>query len=428
MGLSGRIVHDAGLMDPGLGPLLRSDLIRLGAPEPPWWLCTVALARTPLGTPFSTDPPVAGGSSIVREEAEHRGLGEALERYSALTTNIGGRLLAPRDVRPLIQFPRCAADEECPDSFRSFPLDAEVTYVPVWKLADGEQVLIPAGYVHVHFWPTSPEPVVTLPISTGLAFRQSLVDALWHGLCEVAERDALMITWWLRSSVREVTVQVADVADAPLALATRLSALGASGLVARFFDITTDFRVPTVFCLLFGPGYPHLTVGAACRADPMAAMCKSLDEAIAGRVYLRGRPSAGQRHDPANPPRRLEDHMLLYADGGDRAAYEFLTEGSEPLHLRDFLNGDWWSAPAGMDDLVALAKRLLRQGLTVFWADVTAPEVSNLGRVIKVVVPEMVPLSPDHSVRWLATPRLIATGRVRNVTMAAFNPYPHPLA
>lgn len=428
MGLSGRMVHDAGLIDPRLGPLLRSDLIRLGMPEPPWWLCHVGLARTPPGTPFSTDWPTAAGTSIVREEAEQRGLGEALERYSGLTADIGGELLAPRDVRPLLQFPRCAADEECPNSCRSFPLDAELTYIPVRRLADGEQVLIPAGYVHVHFWPNSPEPVVTLPISTGLAFRQSLADALWQGLCEVVERDALMMTWWLRSSVREVTVQVADLADAPLELTARLSALGRSDLVARFFDITTDFHVPTVFCLLFGPEYPQLTVGAACRADPVRAMCKSVDEAIAGRVYLHTQPNSDQRHNPAKPPRRLEDHILLYADGGDPAAYEFLTEKSEPIHLRDFVDRDWWSTPARLDDVVALAKRLLGQGLTVLWTDVTAPEVSHLGRVIKVVVPEMVPLSPDHSVRWLATPRLLAAGRLKNATVAAFNPYPHPFA
>jgi hypothetical protein len=67
-------------------------------------------------------------------------------------------------------------------------------------------------------------------------------------------------------------------------------------------------------------------------------------------------------------------------------------------------------------------------GLNVLWTDITAPEATGLGHVIKVIVPEMVPLTQDHNVRWLGTPRLLGASGLKQATTAAFNPFPHPFA
>lgn len=421
--LSERTLQQQGFLDRRLGPILEVRLLRLGLPEPAWWWCHVALARTPAGTRFSPTPVAGDGTSIEMQEAERRGIGEALERYSALSADPVTRRGAARELDSFT-FPRCAPDENCPASFRSIDPDVELTFVQVQRLCDGQQVEIPAGYVHLNYWPPSGEPLVAFPISTGLAFRRSMVEALWYGLCEVAERDALMLTWWLQSSVPEIA---APLADAPPTLAARLTRLRRAGLSARFFDITTDFRVPIVFCLLSGASYPRVTVGAACRVDPVGALCKSLDEAIAGRVFVQESAKSRLVHDSAQSVRRLEDHLLYYADGRRLRGFAFLTKNSDSVNLKDFVAREWWTMPSTMTDLAALAGRLLAaEGLTVLWADVTAPEVAELGHVIKVVVPEMVPLSPDHSARWLATPRLLATGKARGAREGAFNPYPHP--
>jgi hypothetical protein len=46
--------------------------------------------------------------------------------------------------------------------------------------------------------------------------------------------------------------------------------------------------------------------------------------------------------------------------------------------------------------------------------------------VVRVVVPQLVPLSSRHAVRWLATPRLVdAAGGGEE---ARFHPHPHPFA
>jgi ribosomal protein S12 methylthiotransferase accessory factor len=419
--LSGHELWSRGLIDKRFGPILETSLLRLGIPEPNWWVCRASLARTPPGTRFTSARLAAAGTSIDLEEAELRGMGEALERYSALTVDFVGRPLIASAMDRSLQFPRCAVDEQCPDSFRSIPADAQLTFVEVRRLSDDATTLVPAGYVHLHFRPDSCEPMVTLSISTGVAFRPSLVDAIWCGLCEVAERDALMLMWWLQLSVAEIVVKTVEI---PPALAVRLAALERANLSARFFDMSTNFHVPTVFCLLVGTTYPHLSVGAACRCGAVEAICKSLDEAVAGRIVLREIPRKVQ--DSSRTPQTLENHLLYYADGRNATAFKFLTESKTAVGLKEFIGSDWWAAPKTMADLAARASHLLAEGLTALWADITVPEIAALGYVVKVTVPEMVPLSPDHSCRWLATPRLMSRGKVKDATTGAFNPNPHP--
>jgi ribosomal protein S12 methylthiotransferase accessory factor len=84
--------------------------------------------------------------------------------------------------------------------------------------------------------------------------------------------------------------------------------------------------------------------------------------------------------------------------------------------------------PADLTDLAACARRLEGMGLTALWTEVTAPEAEGLGHVVKVIVPEMVPLSVDHGARWLATPRLRRVGDAGRPGTSAWNPFPHPFA
>ena len=351
------------------------------------------------------------------EEAAARCNGELLERYSALNADFSRVSMLPQE--HLERFPRCRADEPCPPAFRELDPEIPLTHVEVAHLADGSSIWVPAGLVHLGFWPRPPEPVVTLPISTGLAFNTSLEDALWSGICEVAERDAMMMSWWARDGGTEIDL----CARAPSDLLARLERLEDVGLCARLFDITTDFRVPTVFCVLSGPRYPFITVGAATRDDPAIACAKALDEAVSIRVAVRGEDAK------AIPSRssfawveHLDDHSRLYAHPGMEHAMEFLGSGRSPVDFSSFAAGDFWAPPTTMAELRALAGDLADRW-SILWADVTTPDVAPLGRTVKVLIPQMVPLSQSHSARWLATPRLAAKLGVHEP-----NPYPHPFA
>lgn len=395
---------------------------RLGHPEPGWWYCGGGLARYPVGNWFSPDPASSAGTSTDREEALWRALGEGVERYSALNAPIDGVPLTLRETGLAARLPVCAPDEPCPPSLRALPLDAPLTQVPVRRLADGREEFVPAGFVHLNFHPEPPEPLVTLPISTGLAFHTDPPTAIWSGLCEVAERDAVMSMWWRRAALPEIDCTGPDVPDD---VADRVERLTHAGLHARLFDMTTDFRVPSVFGVLSGERYPRVVVSAACRSDPARACTKTLDELVAMRIAMRGR-----QESVPDIPRRLEDHALRYAHRGPHPAFDFLLDPGtrDAISFAAFAGQPWWEQPGDMAALAARAGDLAEHGLTVLWADVTAAEAAGIGTVVKVIVPEMLPLSPDDAIRWLGTPRLLAQAGVTTARSSHFNPHPHPFA
>jgi ribosomal protein S12 methylthiotransferase accessory factor len=431
--------HDPGCLravidwvDSRFGPLRNLVGFRLSHPNPAWWLYTCDLARAPIGMWYSPYPAGAAGTSTYPSEALQRALGEAVERYSALNAMdcVALASLTAGESPLLDRFPICAEEELCPSSFRrSLPPDLPISHASVQCLTDNEEILIPAAFVHLGFTPTPPEPMVTLPISTGLAFHSDLQMALWNGLCEVAERDAMMLMWWTRHPVPEIASEPVDL---PYILADRVTRLRRVGLAVHFFDMTSDFRVPTVFCIVSGSQYPYWVTGASCRSDPIAACAKALDEAISVRVSVQNQRLFGDlspyvaRFDWVHS---LEQHSLLYANWKSSLALDFLLhQEAAPLSFATFAEQTWWQAPRTMADLVEIGGQLQRMGLTVLWTELTAPEAIDIGHVVKVVVPEMLPLSQDHNARWLATPRLLQHAGLRWVATSFFNTFPHPFA
>jgi ribosomal protein S12 methylthiotransferase accessory factor len=320
-----------------------------------------------------------------------------------------------------VNLPICAVDEFCQDSLKGKVRGDElISIYRVERLHDCADVAVPAPTVVLNFWPPEPEPILTVPISTGLAFAETRESALWRGLCEVAERDALMRTWWLRRQVPEIITDSS--ANFPLELSIRLRLLSDRGFETRLFSITDDFCVPGVFCVLLSPSYPFLSCGAAVRTNPAEACSKAIDEAVSLRAIAPGWRTQG-RKEARSPSdvRGLEDHSLYYASGNHWEAFDFLLSTANRLTFTEFCEQEWWDEPSAMSDMRTLATRLHNMGLSVLWKVITADEFVSFGEVVKVIVPEMVPLSPDHNVSFLATPRLLRFSKI-------FNPYPHPFA
>ncbi|HET9650506.1 MAG TPA: YcaO-like family protein [Microlunatus sp.] len=353
-------------------------------------------------------------------EASARAVGEALERYCALTAVVEPVTAKLRDSIFRDAWPRCNVDEGAPTPFTTPPLDAALSSVRLRRLSDDTEHSVPVGHVLLRHVPAHPEPPVTIPISTGLAFHPDLVKAIWAGLCEVVERDAVMSFWWIHEPRPRI-----DLRDAPHSLIERASRLSVRHMAAYLFDVTTELDIPTVFCVLTSPTYPRLVVGAAAKASAEEACAKALDEVVAMRVALRAQPERRRDDMPVTPPHTLIDHALYYASDPEHSAFQdiLLTAGSQPF--RAFARRTM-SQPSGMGDLRRVAARLEAQGATTLWTDLTTAEVRAAGRVVKVVIPELLPLSPRDDVRWLATPAL--QRRVKAAGKAQFTAHPHPFA
>jgi ribosomal protein S12 methylthiotransferase accessory factor len=412
-------------VDRRFGIIRSISSVCLVPPEPRWWVYGCELARAPIGTWHSLQDFSAAGCSIDPDQALRSALGEAVERYCGLAELDDLRVqIAPLENELNRKLPLCAADEPCPKPFRRRSRHTRLTTYPMRRLSGRGDVMVPAGWISLGFVPAADEPTITLPISTGLAFHHDLRIAIWRGLCEAAERDAVMLMWWTHRPAREVRPD----STMPNGLAERFERLHAARLDVRLFDVTTDFRVPTIFCIVRSERYPYCVVGAACHDEPALACAKAMDEAVSIRVALRAERWAADVPSFANFDwvQRLEHHMLLYAGWRDSPALDFLVNGrGATCSFREFSAQDWRTLPADMTGLARLGAELEAQDLDVLWTDLTTPEAADFGVTVKVFVPQMMPLSIDHRVRWLGTPRLRqAAAR----TGQSLNPFPHPFA
>lgn len=428
------VVHESGELagvldwvDTRFGPITELAAIPLGPPEPRWWVYSIALARSPVGSWSSPYHIGAAGASIDPDEALQRALGEAVERYSAFdsahsVTPIQECLTFPRDRLPL-----CAPFEQSNSGLEEEGSDP-FGLAAVRKLSDDSEVLLPFSLVHLSLPPPVRKARIVLPMSTGLAFSTVWDTAIWRGICEVAERDALMLAWWLRRSVPEIDTGT----EIPESVRARTTRLRAVSLTPRLFDMTTDgILAPAVLCVLTSSDYPYATVGAGCHEDPDRACAKALDEAVSIRVSLRW--DKWEREIPSTSTfdwvERLEHHMLLYAGWEGSPALDFLLRGrNQTVPYAAFAARYRACPPRTRRELVEFARNLESEGLTVCWADVTAPEARRFGTTVKVVIPEMLPMSDAHSTRYLATPRLLDLANLDVPDQACFNPYPHPFA
>ena len=124
----------------------------------------------------------------------------------------------------------------------------------------------------------------------------------------------------------------------------------------------------------------------------------------------------------------LEDHKHLYGNWRHPTAFDFLFHNDRTISLGAFARRPSWSEPTTMEELRLLAQKLDKIGLTLLWTEITTNDVGRLGRCVKVVVPQMMPLSAQHNMRFLDCQRLREKSQFQKAAVADFNIYPHPFA
>ena len=333
-------------VDSRFGPIRSLAALRPGFQSLSWYIFAIELARVPPGSLFARSPFTAAGASIDSIEALQKALGEAVERYSGLSA-IEPQSVSMRQSEGELygRFPVCASDEQCPATLRGVEPEVPITHAPMHRLADGRPVLVPAGSVHLNFR-AKDEPMLVPPISTGLAFHHDVAEAVLAGLCEVIERDAIMLMWWTRSPSPMIRL---DGNDIPCSIADRIARLESAGLSFQLFDITSDLKIPTVFCVIKNDRYPYVVVGAGCSRNPVSACAKAMDEAASLIVNLRKRvPKDLPSLTEFSWVRKLEDHAALFASGRlPPDSIDFLNE-FDAFAFHEFLRKEWIEVQANM--------------------------------------------------------------------------------
>jgi ribosomal protein S12 methylthiotransferase accessory factor len=415
----------------------------------------VAEATVTLRVPGARVP--GGGRSWDYTTSESVAVLESLERCGG--ANPSGRRTAVRAAmadlgEPALDPRRLGMHEDAlydrmPHLYQPFTEDSVCNWVWGYSLTAGHPVLVPETCAYFYTL-NRPDPAFFAENTNGCALGSCLEEAILSGILEVAERDALLLTWHARLPATLVDLADGDDRDAAI---TAAAITQTTGYTVQLFDITTEVGIPCVWALATHPGVEDGTLGPG--TDELAFFCAAGSSLVPERAALAALLELGPQlvdavrryparsADAASFLRRPEgvrtifDHAVAF---GDPRAYErlrFLTPpgaGAKPIGA---VGGtEAWPENSDLrDDLLEMVARFRREGMEIIVVDQTSDEHRAIGlHSVKVLIPGMLPLTYGHWRRRLRNlPRLSAASRRLGhasapLSAADINQLPHPFA
>jgi ribosomal protein S12 methylthiotransferase accessory factor len=391
-------------------------------------------ASSPEPQPRITNRGGGGGRAFGDASlASHIAIAEVAERYATgmraavsmireSANGLGGEAL------DLDTIPRCSQRElasgKC--SLRAPAKDLPIRWVKGVHLAVRRDIWVPAIMVY-HGFPLenlTPGEHFWFQISTGCAVHTSPQRALASAICEVIERDAIAISWLQRLELPPL-----DSAVLSSRVLELLRWLAQRFVAAYLFNATTDLGVPTVYCLQIAPHAERAAQVVACATDVTlrGAAEKALLESMTLRTALHSIDPATVNLEKVSA---LTDGAAYTGQPSMASAFRFLTGGlasREPsAKARQFPEGD--------DDgiLSCLLDILRARDMNAIAVNVTADELSEVGlTAVRVIIPELQPLSLLPFAQYLGHPRLYDAPRLMgypSLREEDLNPWPQPFA
>ncbi|MHC3394132.1 YcaO-like family protein [Streptomyces lavendulocolor] len=370
------------------------------------------------------------GGAVDPERAARLSVAEALERYATSVVQPDSVIWATAEelgdeALDLTTLPRCSPAELSHPKALTVDVDtkAPMRWVRGWSLTRGTPQWVPAVGVWMHIPPLSRGERYANPISTGCATHTDLAQALVNAVCEVVERDAIALTWYQRLALPRI-----DFDEVPENLVPFLEKSRNSLVETVFFDATTDLGVPTVYSVDLSPDNEVLGQMVMCNTslDPVDSVAKIIRESASSRIAMQV---------PREMPPTVDDFLHVFHGAAymgrpeRRADFDFLLRGADS---RPFSEMPVLTTGDSGKDLAFLVQRLKGAGCDVIAVECTTDEARDVGfRVVRVVIPQLMPLSFTHRARYLAHPRLYdAPARMghRVYGEAEINPQPQPFA
>lgn len=274
-----------------------------------------------------------------------------------------------------------------------------------YSLTKKKKVLVPASLVYADYnYNKRKEPTIQLKNSTGAACGPSLEFALYRGICEIVERDAYMISF-----INNLPKEIVNL-DNDNELSRFKRRIERYDLEVHVLSTRLDFPINTTTCLIFdktGSG-PAVCTGLGGSLDPKRAVQTAVFESVRRHISARDR---FYRMKPLPMPRKnsfdwflLNKQLLWAAPHMIKTARGFI-DNMQVIEYKELENKR--NNLSDKEKVGFLLKELEAIGCEVIYVDMTIPEVAEQGlKVVKVLIPEMVPLWRDERYPYLETKRL----------------------
>jgi ribosomal protein S12 methylthiotransferase accessory factor len=408
--------------------------------------------------PQDGEETIGTGSTLRTEQSKMVSILEATERYAGLRPR-NKRSTVRVSYHQLVEQAQQVLDPttlglHSPEQYEQYsqnhyhphliPYHHDLVCNWIWGYSFQRQspILIPEHCAYYGIPVSHENPAFVYEISNGCALGNSLEEAIFHGITEVVERDAFLLTWY--AQLRLPHLNLLSVEDPMIRLLVEHLEYH-SGYTIHALNASLDHAIPCI-CLLGideqdREGMPKAHVVAGSHPHPEQALLRALRElatlfALPLQSYQRRRTEALEMRANSSLVKTMEDHPLVYylPEAFDRL--NFLYHPQQRQTFQAAFGNFYHHPPHSMnlrDDLEGFIDYYLKCGIDTIVVDQTAPEHVPCGlRCVKVLMPGMLPMTfGQHNRRIIGFERLyqlpfILGYRSHPLTEAEINPYPHP--
>lgn len=406
-----------------------------------------------------TETTAGTGCTFYPEQSKLVSVLEVIERYAGLRPR-GKRTMVRASYHQLLQHGEPALDPttlglHSPEQYaqqgehghacrRLVDYHHDLVCQWVWGYSFQQQspILVPEHCAYYGVPANAENPAFVFEISNGCALGNCLEEAIFHGMLEVVERDAFLLTWYARLNLPRLDLR--SVTDPKIRLLLEHLEYHA-GYTISAFNMTLDHAIPCL-CLLGvdeqnQPGKPKALVAAGSHPLPEQALLKALREFAMYLAFPRSldqqtRAEALALLADASLVQRMDQHPQIYylPEAFDRLG--FLYHSQSQQSFQEAFPALYQQPPQRLDlrnDLQWLSDFYLKQGREIIVVDQTAPEHAHCGlHCVKVLMPGMLPMTfGQHNRRVTGFERLhqlpLTLGyQDHPLTEAEINPHPHP--
>jgi ribosomal protein S12 methylthiotransferase accessory factor len=199
------------------------------------------------------------------------------------------------------------------------------------------------------------------------------------------------------------------------------------------YDLSLDIPLPTIFVTMQARNNSAITVGGACRLNPVKAVEKAMLEAAQSFPYIANlmktigvKWESDSKFDTVDS---FQKHAIFYTKYPllrEKAGYIVDPNAPANLELRP-PNSYQHVQGTTAEELKMVSELLYRHGHRILVVDVTTPDLKKAGvHVVRVTVPGFQHLMGFHRYRLLGTKRLDEVAAALGHRLEETNPYPHP--
>ncbi|MGZ7192294.1 MAG: YcaO-related McrA-glycine thioamidation protein, partial [Halobacteriota archaeon] len=248
--------------------------------------------------------------------------------------------------------------------------DTKIEWYPGWDILNDEEVIVPANAVFHPYSPVQGHWQLFRSNTNGLASGNVMEEAIFHGLMEVIERDAVSIAELNRNPGLGLIADTTRVSEI-------IEKFELQGVAVRLWSLPTDTGVPTVVAASDDEKMRDaslLVMGAGSHTDPEIAALRALTEVAQSR--------ATQIHGAREDTNRESMARMIGYERMKRLNKHWLEKPRETIELGELEH----MATSSIDgDIRMVLGRLQKAADSVIVSDITATAIGV--PAVRVIIP-----------------------------------------